>query len=135
MLWAEELTTPTSSAVYVNTDEVERFSRLFPGSNNLQPNENQQMLLKNYSNEKLVYHINYCVEAGILKRADLGRPEMIIIEDLTPSGHEFLGNIRDDSNFSLIKNTVQEAGIETLTAFIAIASTVAGNLITKIITG
>lgn len=133
MLWAEDITTPTRSAVYIDTDSAERTAMVLGFANSQKPSVEQQNLLNKYSNKTLVYHINYCIEAGLLKKDLKTGPEMIFINDLTPQGHEFLGNIRNPSNYALVKDLALQAGIETLTAFITIAGTVTGNLITKII--
>ena len=134
MLWVENITTPTRSAVYVDTDSAKRTAAILGITNSQGPSAEQQNLLNKYSNATLVYHINYCIEAGLLKKDFQLGPEIINISDLTPQGHEFLGNIRNPSNYDHIKDLALQSGIETLTAFITIAGTVTGNIISKIIT-
>lgn len=57
MLWAEELTTPTQPAVYVNIDSLSKTRDLYLDDAELPvPDDHQQALLSNYSNEVLVYH-------------------------------------------------------------------------------
>ena len=134
MLWVEDITTPTRSAMYIDTDSANRTAKALGYTDSQEPSTEQQNLLSKYSNATLVYHINYCIEAGLLKKDFQLGPEIIFISDLTPQGHEFLGNIRNPSNYDQIKNLALQSGIETLTAFITIAGTVTGNIISKIIT-
>ncbi len=91
--------------------------------------EYQEILLKRYENDELFYHIRYCVEAGLLKEIP-GQPTYrIIITDLTPKGHDFIENIRNDKIFDGIKSIASKVGSKSLEAVIAIAS----NVITELI--
>ena len=90
MLWVEDNTTPTRSAVYLDTDSAERSAMVLGFVNSQEPSVEQQNLLNKYSNETLVYHINYCIEAGLLKKDLKTGPEMIFINDLTHRDMNFL---------------------------------------------
>ncbi|MCD7753942.1 MAG: DUF2513 domain-containing protein [Clostridiales bacterium] len=84
-------------------------------------------LLRKYGNGKLLYHVRYCVEAGLLVQQR--EPSMVSygieICDLTVSGHELLGNIRPSANWSKAKTGIQKAGGAGLEVVKAIAEAVA----------
>lgn len=132
MLWVEETTTPTRLAVYVDIDLLDKQGDfLYPNPACMpKPNEQQQKLLKKYSNEKLIYHLNYCVKAELLALANSSEKILIIVSDLTPKGHELIGNIRDPKNFSSTKHILSKASVITLEALIDIAKAVAAASIT-----
>lgn len=53
--------------------------------------------LAEYDHEEIIYHIKQASQSGLIQGVryfDNGR--VAIINDLTPSGHEFLANIRTD---------------------------------------
>lgn len=132
MLWVEETTTPTRLAVYIDIDALEQQGDfLYPNPACMpKPNEQQQKLLKKYSNEELIYHLNYCVKAELLALANSSEKILIIVSDLTPKGHELIGNIRDPKNFSSTKHILSKASVITLEALIDIAKAVAAASIT-----
>lgn len=89
----------------------------------------QVELLKNFDNDELIYHINYCAESGLLSvNGSLGLYQ-IVITDLTPKGHDFLENIRDNKVWSGVKNIAAKIGSKSLDSVIQISS----NVITQLI--
>lgn len=130
MLWAEEITTPTRFATYLDVDLVEKTKFIYQDEFNLpKPNELQLKLLGSHKNEVLVYHLNYCINAGLLIQFDSGVTNSITISDLTPLGHEFLGNIRHKNIFDKTKTTINKVGVETLPAIMQVASSLTSELI------
>lgn len=71
-------------------------------------------LEKKYSNEELIYHVQYCINDGLLSDSDYITNEEIQIEDLSPSGHEFIANIRSDKNFTWLKKTLSKVGSDAI---------------------
>ncbi len=46
--------------------------------------------------DKVLYHINYCIDAGLLADNEAERSDYIFtILDLTPLGHEMVNDMRD----------------------------------------
>ena len=127
MLWAESITTPTQLASYVNTDAVDSDDGFLyiNDDDRPMPNAEQKELLEKYSNETLVYHLHYCIEAKLLTEFDSPDGNIIVIKDLTPLGHDFIGNIREAQNYSPAKAIAKKAGVETVNAFIDIGKEVA----------
>lgn len=132
MLWAESLTTPTKLAVYLDIDMVERQKFIYLSDRNLPklPPE-QKILTDKYSNEEIVYHLGYCIDDGLLTPVNLLGREYIVIKDLTPSGHEYLGNIRSEEIYNTAKEKAKRCGIQTLKAHIEIAKVVAASYISS----
>ncbi len=92
----------------------------------IEPKDYQKKLLEKYSNDILIYHLNYCAETNLIDLAEIGDQYNIIISDLTPSGHEFLANIRKDTVWNNVKEVSRKVGTDSLPAIIQIAaSTVA----------
>ena len=124
MLWAEDITTPTQPAIYVDTDTVKTLSAIYLSESEIPtPNQEQLQLLSKYSNEELVYHLRYCIT------------DAIIIKDLTPLGHDFIANVREEENYNSLKSKAKRAGVESVKALITIGEEVAASAITKVLTG
>lgn len=125
MLWAEALTTSTQLARYVDIDMVQTVGTdyFLDESNIPVPDIYQKELLAKYSNETLVYHIQYCVEAELLVRNETISDAMVIfIQNLTPAGHDFMADIRKDKNFEAIKSVCKLIGVESVKACATVAS-------------
>lgn len=91
--------------------------------------EYQTALLKDFSNDELIYHINYCMEANLLSSDSPYNAYQIVIQDLTPKGHEFLENIRDNKIWSGVKDVAAKVGSKSLDS----VSLIASNIITQLI--
>nr|DAL15538.1 MAG TPA_asm: Flagellin, PadR, transcription factor, DNA.8A [Caudoviricetes sp.] len=138
MLWAESITTPTRLAAYVDIDTVDKVKdNLYVSDEEIPvPDSQQKELLSKYSNETLVYHLRYCIEAKLLTEYPaVSDGTTIVILDLTPSGHDFIGNIRKEENFSPVKSIAEKAGVETVNSIIDIGKEVAKIAITKALMG
>lgn len=125
MLWAESLTTPTQLARYVDIDIVEESAEdIFINESDIPvPDEHQKALLAKYNNEILIYHLRYCIEAGLLiKNENISDNMIIFVQGLTPAGHDFMADVRKDKNFEAIKSVCKLIGVESVKACTAIAS-------------
>ena len=70
-----------------------------------------------YSHDEILYHVSQCEDAELIcgvKYADAG--DWIDISDLTPVGHDFLANIRNDTVWNAIKEKAANASLTILTA-------------------
>lgn len=135
MLWAEDITTPTQPAIYVDTDTVKTLSAIYLSESEIPtPNQEQLQLLSKYSNEELVYHLRYCITDGLLAENNITSADTIIIKDLTPLGHDFIANVREEENYNSLKSKAKRAGVESVKALITIGEEVAASAITKVLT-
>ncbi len=135
MLWVEAITTPTHLASYVNTDAVDSDDGFLyiNADDRPMPNAAQKKLLEKYSNETLVYHLHYCIEAKLLTEFDSPDGNIIVIKDLTPLGHDFIGNIRHDPVFQKVKTVLNLLGVKSLEAATQASSLVVTEIIKKAI--
>lgn len=68
-------------------------------------NEEDSSYLKPFSHNEIAYHINQCKMSGFFVGTscyDAGK--CYIINDLSPSGHEFLSGLKDESILTKIKS-------------------------------
>ena len=85
--------------------------------------------LQAYSYDELIYHARQCEMACLIIRlriSDFGR---FTFDDLTPSGHEFLANIHNDTIWKGVKETAVKVGSTSLSALTQIATNVITTLI------
>ena len=60
--------------------------------------EYNHALYNKYGMDKVLYHINYCIDAGLVLAAETERSSYIFtIVDLTPSGHDMVNDMRDSA--------------------------------------
>lgn len=86
--------------------------------------------LCNYSSDEVIYHISQCYKAGLIdgcKFYDGGIAGTV--GDLSPSGHQFLADIRSDSVWNNVKEVSKKVGSNSLQAI----SQIATGVITEII--
>ena len=87
-------------------------------------------LWSTYSWEEVAYHINQCLMSGLITNADIYVSDgYATITDLSPKGHEFLANIRNDNIWTNTKSIAKKIGSTSLDAL----SQVASNVITTLI--
>lgn len=68
-------------------------------------------LFDKYSWSEITYHIDQCVMSNLLTNAMVfDSDEFAEIGNLTPAGHEFIANIRQDTNWNKIKNRALKIG-------------------------
>lgn len=124
LLCVEENTGYNDHCFFVDTDD--KIAALL-GDRNSELQQYQLPLLDKHGNEKLLYHVRYCKEAGLI--AGPNRPSInssgFEICDLTVSGHELLGNIRNQRNWAKSQKALSIIGgaglsvIQTVSAGIA----------------
>lgn len=68
-----------------------------------------------YSHEEIIYHIRQCSKSGLIDSVHYSENSASIrIGDLSPAGHEFLANIRNDTFFNKVKSIASELGVNSL---------------------
>ena len=79
--------------------------------------------LNNYSVEEILYHLQQLDWSGyiITPSKHMTIDGMFIVNDLSPVGHEFISDIRKDTNWNKVKSISKEVGAETLTSIKSIA--------------
>ena len=86
-------------------------------------------LFPNYSIEEVQYHIRQCDFNGFLHEVSHFQNGDYVVHDLTPKGHEFLANIRENKVWNGVKSIATKVGSSSLDSLTQIAS----NVITELI--
>ena len=83
--------------------------------------------IEGYTPNEVLYHIQQCDYSGLIicSRFNQG----FIIKDLTPTGHEFLANIRTNTNWNKTKEISKKIGSNSLNTLFQIASNVVSELL------
>lgn len=86
--------------------------------------------LSHYSSEEVMYHVKQCELSGLFG----GKVTWFIngdclVQYLSPSGHQFLSNIRSENNWNKTKEIAKNVGSESLSAIKDIAAGVIASLI------
>ena len=85
--------------------------------------------LEKYGGEGFIpYHVRYLEMKGMIFKPN---KEFVDSYDLTPAGHEFLANVREESNWKKIKGVSSSIGFASLKVVSAIAEGVATAAINK----
>lgn len=91
---------------------------------------NEHNRLKAYDSNELLYHFHQCDMAGLIVGfLDYGDGGTVFVNDLSPDGHQFLANIRQDTIWNSTKSIAAKVGSRSLDALTQIAS----NVITELI--
>lgn len=82
-----------------------------------------------YSQDELNYHIKQCLNFNYLEGTEtMGR---FTIRDLTPQGHIFIADIRNDTVWNKTKEISKKLGVASLTSLATIAMNVVSELVNK----
>jgi hypothetical protein len=103
-------------------------SMLYSPSNN----HEKFLNLKKYTSNEVLYHMKQCEYSGLIIVSNWLLDPGVVIDDLTPKGHEFLANIRTDTNWNKTKEVAQKVGSDSLNILTQIAAKVISNLITNV---
>lgn len=87
--------------------------------------------LKPYSNEEVMYHIKQCDISGLITEVSYYMDGSCTIHDLSPKGHQFIANIRTDTNWNKTKEVAKKVGSYSLDTLTKIASDVITNVISS----
>lgn len=86
--------------------------------------------LKGYSSDQIMYHIRQMNLSGLLYQVRF-HSDGVFVVDLSPQGHEFLGNIRSEGVWKETKNVASKLGGVSLQILIAIAGEVGKEMVKK----
>lgn len=81
--------------------------------------------LNKYDRKEVMYHIHQCQMSGFFAKCVYDITGGYSIDDLSPSGHEFLQNIRNDSVFNKLKEFFKQGGSLALKSVAQLAFTLA----------
>ncbi|ALS03067.1 hypothetical protein ATZ33_17285 [Enterococcus silesiacus] len=87
--------------------------------------------IKNYDENTLYYHFRQADLSGLLYKAGYDMAGNFYAYDLTPTGHQFINDIRSDNNWKTTKSIASKAGSYSLDALKSIATGVITNIINQ----
>ena len=91
---------------------------------------NPSKRLSQYDKYEVAYHTRQCYFSHLVNDFHLyGNSDEIVVNDLTPAGHQFLANIRENKIWSGVKTIAEKVGSSSLDAIVQISS----NIITELI--
>lgn len=83
-----------------------------------------------YDHNELLYHMSQCnMSSLVVGYRPLDAGSSVLINDLSPTGHQFLANIRQDNIWNGTKKIAAKVGSKSLEALTQIASSVITELI------
>lgn len=88
--------------------------------------------LSDYSDDDIVYTALKLEEAGFIKCSTKNvriYPDLLLVRELTYYGHQFLEDVRVDSNWEKVKSIGKKVGSTSISALSQIASSVIANLV------
>lgn len=81
-----------------------------------------QELLKKYSLEEAFYHLEQCAYSGFLINFKRYAGPSCTIKDISPQGHKFLANVREDTVWNKTKAIAEKVGSKSLDVLIQIST-------------
>jgi len=84
--------------------------------------------LQNYTGDEVDYHFIQVINAGYLVGAEQLQKGFCFM-DLSPSGHEFLNNVRDNTVWNSVKEKVKPIGTVSLSIIGQLGATIAKSLL------
>lgn len=92
--------------------------------------ENIPILFPKYTFEEVIYHLRQCDKNGLLMETSCPQNySYYIVGDLSPKGHEFLANVRENKIWEGVKSVAGKVGSTSLNALVQIATGVVTELI------
>lgn len=85
--------------------------------------------LDSYDKNTLYYHVNQISKSNLVDNVFYADNAPLYISDLTPEGHEFLANIRSNSNWNKTKEVAKKVGSFSLDTLKEISANVISKLI------
>lgn len=90
--------------------------------------------LETFGAEQIRYHIIQCFMSGLLVEPKSHTRDMsghVFIKDVSPAGHEFLANIREEKNWKKTKSIASKAGSFSLKILESVAEGIATAFVNK----
>lgn len=78
--------------------------------------------LKPYPIDEVLYHVQQCEYSGLVAKVSYYMNPGCLIHDLSPKGHEFLANIRMETNWNKTKEIAKSVGSSSLDSITKIAT-------------
>lgn len=90
---------------------------------------NRYPALSEFTEDEIRYHLKQCADSGLLLLDSPTCSDVVKVNDLTPAGHKFLADIREDSIWKETKSVMKKTGAASLSAITQIASNIIATVI------
>lgn len=87
--------------------------------------------LEKYSSDEVLYHIRQAYSSGLITKPKYYYNGACTIADLTPHGHEFVNNIRQDTNWNKTKDIAKAVGSTSMKVLVDTSTGVITSLINQ----
>lgn len=94
------------------------------GEDTIPPKSYQVELESRYAHDDIIYNLKYCVESELVVAPGHFPAYQNWIADLTPKGHEFLAEIRDEGNWKKIKQACSKIGAVSMDIILEVSKSV-----------
>lgn len=128
LLCVEDNTGYRKHASFVDIDKVSSLSNI-TGCEAPKIWPYQDELMKTYTNQELMYHFKYCIDAKLLETDDRFGTQQFLVIDLTPLGHEAIANLRSPTVFETVKTLAEKLCVSSLTGICQLANSVTAQVI------
>lgn len=92
---------------------------------------NDYELLKKYSIDEVLYHLKQCELSNLLFNVKWYKDDSCSVSFLSPTGHEFLANVRADSIWNDVKSVASKIGSISLDVLVKISTGILNQIINK----
>ncbi|WP_341784671.1 DUF2513 domain-containing protein [Lactococcus garvieae] len=90
--------------------------------------------LSQYDSDTVQYHVKQAELSGVFTKVEYfygSAPQPFLILDLSPEGHKFINNIRNDNSWSKTKDVATSIGNFSFDALKSISSSVAAEFLSR----
>ena len=88
------------------------------------PDDKFASLSEKYTDMQIRYHLVQMQKADLIEIGETDEFYNIYIEDLTSKGHEFLANIRSDSNWVTVQHVCSKIGSKSINTLFAVGTNI-----------
>lgn len=90
-------------------------------------------LVNKYDTGKIFYHIKQAAMSNLITKVTWTKDTDFFFSDLTPEGHKFINDIRNEQNWKKTKSVAKSIGSFSIDALKSIASEVVTTAINKLL--
>lgn len=85
--------------------------------------------LDSYSANEIMYHVDQCCMSGYFSKSSSDLDGNVTIKGLSPLGHQFIDNVRNDTIWNDVKSISGKVGSKSLNALMQISTGVITSII------
>ena len=86
--------------------------------------EEYELLSNKYGSDVVMYHLEQCQKSKLIETTSKDLSGNVYVKDLTPEGHSFIANIRENNVWEKTKKQAKKIGSTSLDVIIKVASSI-----------